>query len=323
LQPNDRNLRWPSAVYAALLAAQRLETRSLTRPLWRWAWDQFHRRYRGQLRVTLHQQPALLPVGYTYPLYIRRFPHLNEPLVELVHQAYQTAGRAVGVVDVGAAVGDTILLLQANCPGMIGSFLCVDGDEEFFEYLRANLSRFPNGKLIRTMLSASSEPVAAPVRIHGGTASAQGAGRVASRTLDDVIVEASIGSVDVVKVDVDGFDGQVLSGAAASLQRWKPAVVFEWHPGLCARTGNSWFGSFDALQACGYDRFAWFDKYGVFSHFTEQVERSVIERMARFCVETQTRPDWHYDVVALHRSSQIPIISLADCGFARRRSVPH
>ena len=161
------------------------------------------------------------------------------------------------------------------------------------------------------------------VRTHGGTASAQGEAVARSSTLDAVLRRPGIQPPDVLKVDVDGFDGQVLLGAVDSLAEHRPAVIFEWHPILCRQTGNNWTDHLVALGRAGYDRFVWFDKFGLFSHFSSRPEPADLDRLATFCLSTKSYPDQHYDVVALPPGSPLAEADLADAAFARNRRSRH
>ena len=50
-------------------------------------------------------------------------------------------------------------------------------------------------------------------------------------TLDDLVASLGLSRVDVVKVDVDGFELDVLRGARRTLRRFAPLLVMEWSPG--------------------------------------------------------------------------------------------
>jgi FkbM family methyltransferase len=201
---------------------------------------------------------------------------------------------------------------------MIERYLCVEGDPEFFSFLESNLGNSPSHVLLNFMLSGKQEGIPNLVRTHPGTASAQGSTVVQALTLDDVISSVKPECVDLIKVDVDGYDGRVLSGAAQCLIHHKPGVIFEWHPILCGRAGTSWLEHFRALVDAGYSRFAWFTKFGDFSHFSNGTDVDAINRLAAFCLSDEPG-DWHYDVVALHRTSVIDETQLALLQHAKKR----
>jgi FkbM family methyltransferase len=317
--PLGKALSFPSLAYNFLLKTQGLEERPLTRALWKKLWKRCHHRFNGPVITTIHGQRVTVNFGYLYPYLARKFPLYNQPLLELVYQAFSAKGAAVNLVDVGAAVGDTILLVEANCPGMIDRFYCVDGDPEFFGYLKSNLGANPKGSLYFALLSSSSGAERALIRTHRGTASAQGDQMVKSCTLDSLLSAPDMKQVDLLKIDVDGFDGRVIAGAKAILGNQAPSVIFEWHPILCKQTGNSWLEHFEILYEAGYKTFVWFTKFGGFSHFSRSIDRAAIDTTADLCLRNQHCDDWHYDVVALHGRSRVDPLALAELRFAKRR----
>lgn len=256
--------------------------------------------------------------GHAYPVFARRFPHWNQPLVELVHLTQKIHSRALAFVDIGAGIGDTLLLLDANCPNAIGRAFAVDGDPEFFAYLDYNFSSDSRVTAYLTMLSDDAGQVSKLVRHHVGSSAALGSDTVPSTTLDILLADRDA-PVDVLKCDVDGYDGKVLSGAKGLLERDKPNVIFEWHPELCSRAGTDSTEHFRCLIEVGYDRFIWFNKYGTFSHFSDGSPDASFRLLEDLCVRGRHDFDWHYDVVALHAASQISALEVAELQFAKLR----
>ena len=69
---------------------------------------------------------------------------------------------------------------------------------------------------------------------------------VQGASLDSLAALESV-SIDVLKIDVDGFDGKVLAGAVETLHRCRPSVLFEWHPKSIAATRNDPLCAFETL----------------------------------------------------------------------------
>jgi len=321
--PRLRPNRAASILYNGLVRSQWLGRYPYVSRLWQSAWRHSCRLLSVPVRTTIHGRKVIVNYGHTYPLTSRRYRTFNNPLVELVFQTYSVKKRPITLVDVGANIGDTILLVESNCPGMIEEFVCVDADPEFFAYLQNNLGGLHYGKLLLALLSSTNCMERTLVRTHAGTASAQGVEKTSSITLDSVLVDAGVRHVDVLKTDVDGLDGRVLLGAEEILQKYRPAVVFEWHPLLCRRTSRNWTDHFDALERSGYTRFIWFTKYGDFSHYTALGERTSIGMLAELCLRDQAFFDWHYDVVALTQDIEISHLSLAELAYAKARKSSH
>lgn len=49
------------------------------------------------------------------------------------------------------------------------------------------------------------------------------------RTLDDIVAERDLNRIDLIKIDVEGFEREVLLGGRASLLRYRPKLIIEWH----------------------------------------------------------------------------------------------
>jgi FkbM family methyltransferase len=277
--------------------------------------------FSGPVKTKIHDRRVILNFGHTYPVYSRRLSTLNNPLVQLVHQVHATKGSPISFVDVGANIGDSIVLLDSNCPGALGETHCIEGDPGFFGYLKNNLRSRENTRLYLNLLSSAEGSEKGLVR-RLGTASAEGADDVASVPLDSLLLMPETQSVDVLKSDVDGFDGKVLQGAVGVLRRFRPAVIFEWHPILYERTGNDWRVPFEVLGQCGYTKFAWFTKMGAFSHFTGSADWAGFSMLADLCLRSGTFVDWHYDIIALHDEAPIAPIELAEQAFARAKVSP-
>lgn len=305
-----------SIAYRGVIATAGLARTPWIAPLWDRVWCLASSRLSGPVRIRLHGEDVVLNAGYAYPAFSRRWPTYNDPLVEVVHQASVAAGRPVSLVDVGAAVGDTVLLVRDRAAGDVAAFHCVEGDPEFFGYLERNLGGRSDTTLHFAMLSDQTGEEADLVRIHSGTASAQGSQRRPTTTLD--LLLAGAGPVDVLKIDTDGFDGKVLAGASSILDEHRPAVIFEWHPLLYEATAQDWHRPFEVLSAHGYRWLVWFTKEGEFSHIDDGYQPTSTDALARLCLSgVGPRPDWHYDVVALPDTTAISLIELAGLRHAR------
>jgi FkbM family methyltransferase len=315
-----RDRKIGSFIYNLLLKHHRMHGNPYLGRVWRTAWKVASDQISGPVSTNIHGQRAIVNFGHTYALYARRFPHWNEPLIELVYQSHSAVKTPIVVIDVGASIGDTVMLLESNCEGMIGAYLCVEGDPEFFSYLRQNLAPLSKASAFGALLSDMEGPIAGLVRTTNlGSASAQGRTLAEATTLDALLADRQLGPGCVLKIDVDGFDGRVLRGARNTLSAYRPAVVFEWHPILCKESGNSPLEHFDVLHGVGYRRFVWFTKYGCFSHFMSGVDDTSIRNLAEVCLNDRHDDNWHYDVVALTDDHGVSDVGLAELSFAKRR----
>ena len=280
----------------------------------------FVQRYENSVQPvcgTLHGFPAVLNPGNIYPFVVQDVRLFNAPLVELVHQAFRAKGKGLCVVDVGASLGDTVLLLKERCRGQVAQFKCIEGDSEFCRLLAMNTAHFDDVEIIQALLARQPTQIRSLVKHHQGTAAALGESYTTAVPLDS-IAALQDGEVDVLKVDVDGFDGEVLSGARKLLAAAKPpAVIFEWHPKLIERTGNDALAAFEVLRECAYTRYLWFTNAGIFSHFSDACTSRILTQERDYLLQLDAWDRDHFDVIALPSDSGIDEKKLAALEYAR------
>ena len=247
-----------------------------------------------------------------YPVTLATFRMVNGVLVDSVTAVHNALKRPVVMIDVGAAIGDTLMLIEERCPSMVARHFCVEAAPIFLELLKRNTADLPNVTVIPCLLAAEEKEIPSLVHTHQSTAAAVGEGRSKALPLDR-LPELQGQVIDVLKVDVDGYDGEVLAGAKQTLERDKPLVIFEWHPVLWHRAEKDLFTVFSDLRAAGYDRLLWFHNHGEFSHFSANTEADLeqFRLMARYVEQENADGDPHFDVVALHQSSPINMVELA------------
>ncbi len=166
------------------------------------------------------------------------------------------ARHAGGVVDVGAHTGlFTLIALAANPAAQA---VAVEPVLVNARLLQANLAA--NGMVGRCVLAvaaATAEPGVVPFdfgpvevpmtsAIRGGEGG-PGGGRVPAVSLD--FVAGWLPSVDLVKIDVEGFEHLVLAGGEKTLEDARPTIVIECLPGSQV---ESFSATWDRL---GYRRF--------------------------------------------------------------------
>lgn len=283
----------------------------IIRKYWHSLWNLLISKFTGYAKIRIHGMDAKVNLGYTYPVYAKKFPFLNSPLVELVTQLFHLTNRKITIIDVGAAIGDTALLINDKCNGKVLKMYCVDGDLEFGYYLNYNLKKINFAEPFITILSAYGADTREMIRIHSGTASAQGEYKIKSQTLDNLILPLAPNQVDILKIDVDGFDGEVVKGAKNIIKDYTPTIIFEWHPHLIEVTKNNILEIFKNLKISGYNTFLWYNKYGYFSFITNASDDfSLITKYTKESIN-----DWHYDIIAIHDTSNLEIQKLVDLEF--------
>jgi FkbM family methyltransferase len=283
-----------SSTYRMLIGASRVERfRGGWRTndaLWRLAQRVFH----GDVRYRLHGRELEFNFGHPYPLFLRRSPLYNAPLVAVVETAASLAGRPVSLVDVGAGFGDTLALLDDELPGAVGRAVCIEPFPVFLRYLRRNYGDDPRVEIVGQALGEEVGGRIGLAQHHAGTAAPSRSGsEFATAVLDEVVDDP-----DVLKTDCDGFDGAVLAGAPTLLRSSHPWVIFEFHPVLADAVGAAPTRPFALLRAAGYRTFVLFDKTGPHVTTLEDPPDDLLDSLAEDCRRLRSE-DAHYDVAAV------------------------
>jgi FkbM family methyltransferase len=175
----------------------------------------------------------------------------------------------VQVVDVGANIGDSVALLEAKLPGVC-RYLCIEPDDSFYECCRLNTAANERVTLLKCFVGDTGPcgvaidhgaPGTATTQILGGGAEDTGSAQRAL-TLDEVC--AGLSTVDVIKVDTDGFDFKVIRSAAGILRKHHPLLFFEWAPTLWEAQREDSLAVFDFLATLEYSHFVFFADNGFF-----------------------------------------------------------
>jgi FkbM family methyltransferase len=172
-------------------------------------------------------------------------PHLSEPMALhlLANGVYEPETRAAILphlggdailVDVGANIGLFTIPAARKC-----QVLAIEASPVLFGYLQANVAR--NGlENVQLVHAAATERDGDTVRFYEAPPAKFGMGslvprfggasvQVLTRTVDSLLSPEQAARVRALKVDVEGFEAQVLRGATGLLtQETPPMVVFEF-----------------------------------------------------------------------------------------------
>jgi FkbM family methyltransferase len=173
-----------------------------------------------------------------------------EPEVREIFRAVLPIGGVA--LDIGANVGWHTLLM-ARLVGRDGRVLAVEPNPSVRERLQAHLilNRFPQVEVIPFALADTEGTVA----FFGPDANdvASGDGHVVTevaaeqrdffqvetRRLDFVFRESMAKRLDLIKIDVEGFEWPVFQGGEQIIEEFRPHIVFEFNSEYSVRGGGS------------------------------------------------------------------------------------
>ncbi|MCF8002798.1 MAG: FkbM family methyltransferase [Chromatiaceae bacterium] len=207
-------------------------------------------------------------------------------------------------VDVGANIG-VHTLTMARVVGSEGRVLAFEPNPLIFSCLEANIKLNGMEQIVSAYSSALGDEFAVmQLRIptqdsregnQMGLASLVALNSphhlvsVEVQTLDDLVAKAGISQVDFVKIDVQGFECQVLRGMRAILQKYHPAIVFEYELWAWTEGKGSLAQAVGTLKDAGYD--IWYRNEG---GSMRTIDANTGE---------ETLPS-HVDCIALHQTDQ-------------------
>jgi len=189
-------------------------------------------------------------------------------------------------VDVGGNKGD-FALLAAKIVGPRGKVICVEPEPKNFGWITRSvqLNGYENIQLCNVALSDHDGEAAlhlgaksgfhtllsgAPERDHGFV-------KVKTRTLDGLLRDSKIQSVNILKIDVEGAELQVLRGAAETI-RANPhlVVLLDLHPSLGVNVAEV----FDFLASLGLSVFQMRSPYNLPALPTREIYDVVAKKSA-------------------------------------------
>ncbi len=161
------------------------------------------------------------------------------------------------VLDVGANIGEVSMkLAQAVGPG--GQVISFEPGKAMFQKFTKTLAMngFPNVKPVNMGLGdqAGEFQLVLPCPTNrGGSRVAQSGGEtIQVGTLDDFLVANKMAKVDLIKIDVEGFERKVLGGAKATLAKHHPVLFVELADVNLKEQGDSAQELLTYLEGFGY-----------------------------------------------------------------------
>lgn len=212
--------------------------------------------------MTVHGHSLEMPLSHALPEYLachRFYDRLPERLSEHLHQKH----KALRCIDVGANIGDTIAAMYGDSND---SFMAIEPSETFLRYLNLNWGKSVNVD-IRSVICSSVSGIGNYEAKEGrGTASIRqvaSGDKKESISLDSLMTSGVFAEgVDILKIDTDGYDHEVLAGAAQLLKRWHPAVLYECDEACNEKYVEECISTLTLLQGCGYQHFLLYDNFG-------------------------------------------------------------
>jgi len=278
-----------------------IESRGLRRSFWkrirRWLV-----RYQNDpsCQMSVHGRVLTMPLSHDLPHYMRENPFYDQLLVRLT-QFMHRSREFMCSVDIGANIGDSIAALAFH---PLDRFVAIEPNPNFFNYLIENCANLQHVLALQLICSSSDEQRAFTIQEKRGTASVvatQGHDSAmecsSPVTLDKILAQhCPEKSIDLLKIDTDGHDFEVLTGARRVIQKDQPVIVFE-----CDIFGNNQYTEqvvdhLDFFCNCGYELFLVYDNTGYLMGCYSLQDTSAFQNLLLY---QQTSPFLYFDILIM------------------------
>lgn len=204
--------------------------RSLCPPLlWNLA-SRIRRRYKlgKPERKIVHGVEMLFPPSHALPSMVANSRAYDTVLPEFLQFLRDERQTKLLVVDVGANIGDTAALAAAKIGADNIRFICLEADAQYLPFLKANTEKLDVEIICAVIGSCSKDERLAVQRSTTGTGAIVASSEATTvLALDDILMDQA---PDLIKTDTDGYEIQVLRGAARCLQDIGPHLFVEYSP---------------------------------------------------------------------------------------------
>ena len=209
--------------------------------------------------IYIDNKKIILPPGHLLSLYESVYPKYDKFLPTVIGKIKENEA----IIDIGANIGDTLFrLLNINSKPY---YYCIEADNFFFEYLKKNKESLDTNVqnkiiLIKTLVGDKLKGNLSETTTGTKSLIESDLG-IKSKKLDDIIMEYKIKNIKLIKVDVDGFDYNILFSAINELKNNKPDIFFEYMP-LDESGKKNYLRLIEKLNEIGYSNWTMLDNYG-------------------------------------------------------------
>ena len=209
--------------------------------------------------IYIDSKKIILPPGHLLSLYESVYPKYDRFLPTVIGKIKENEV----IIDIGANIGDTLFrLLNINTRPY---YYCIEADNFFFEYLQKNKKSLDvniQNKIILIKTFVGDQLQGNLSETTTGTKSLiESDLGIKSKKLDDIIMEYKIKNIKLIKVDVDGYDYNILFSAINELKNNKPDIFFEYMP-LDESGKKKYLKLIEKLNEIGYSKWTMLDNYG-------------------------------------------------------------
>lgn len=187
----------------------------------------------ADIEYVINDIPLSLPHNHPLPIFQKHYS-LYDRYLPFLMSALNTGNHLI--IDVGANCADTLAIIAKSAPN--SHYICIEPDDIFFKYLEINRKKiqntYPNIQIdtLKIFIGDTTKKVSLVTNTHAGTRSTietESQDGIYMQSLDNVLSNYKK-PIACIKIDVDGFDYDVLFSADTILTTQNPVIYFECDP---------------------------------------------------------------------------------------------
>ncbi|MHC1706239.1 MAG: FkbM family methyltransferase [Bacteroidales bacterium] len=240
------------------------------------------------------------PENHDFPLNFVTFKEYQRNFLRIVEFLSKQVKDFL-VIDVGANIGDTALLIKSvsDCP-----ILCIEGEHFFLPYLTRNTQAYHDIVIHNAFLSEINDERHQVHKVyHTGTMrmkNTYGNDFINTQTLDSVLNKyPEYSNSFLLKIDTDGWDDTVIKGASKLLEKAKPVIFFEFDREFMDNNKARALNLFNNLRNYNYNKLFFYDNYGRFLLSSDISNQELILELYRYINKDLCRFQF-FDICVFH-----------------------
>jgi len=229
-------------------------------------------------------------------------------------EAIQKIDKGLVIIDIGANIGDTASLISEKIGG--ASILCIEGNDKYLHFLNRNIKSIENNTVIVEPFFCADtiDNNQLSIESHNGTAhlsfSSTGDTLENMDTLDNIIERnKKFKETNLLKIDTDGFELAVISGAKELLKEKHPMIFFEFTPEAYIANKQNPMDLIELLKYLGYNQALFYDNFGVPVGIYEFKDMMNIQNMIN---KIDKKKKYYYDILCIHTEDECKYISVLE-----------
>ena len=213
--------------------------------------------FRIDQKIKIGSRIMVLPPEHPLSMWTSLYKDYDNFLPKLVKEMSSNES----IIDVGANVGDTLFrFIDTNSKP---NYFSIEADQYFFKYLKKNKGLLE--KDIQDRVTLINELVGNNLKGNltqksnlGSKFLVESPDGLETKSLDKIIIDGNIQNIKLIKVDVDGYDYNVLLSAMNEIKKNKPSLFFEY----MSLNKTEYIELIKKLYEIGYSEWTIINNYG-------------------------------------------------------------